>query len=106
MPASIPVALRLENLLHSNQPVQTLTLDGLRAEIQNLIALQRTAELMNEMAYMDAILANAPMTAAKVQSMGRLWSKVIVVRPALLRLLARRLELCRAELATRMLKYH
>lgn len=105
MPASIPVALCLENVLHSNKPVHTLTLEGLRGEIKNLIALQRTAELMNEIAYMDAILANSVSTP-KAQSMDRLWSKVIVVRPALLRLLARRLELCRAELATRMLKYH
>jgi hypothetical protein len=106
MPASIPVALRLQELLHSTQPAHTLTLEGLRTEIKNLIALQRTAELMNEMAYMDAILAHAPMTTAKASSLGRQWSQCIVVRPALLRLLARRLELCQAELAARLLKYH
>jgi hypothetical protein len=104
MPQAISVTLCVESALNNQTPILQLSVAQLRSEVELLGTLQRTADILNEMAYVEAILANARSARPKIWLMSALWEKTCVVRPALLKLLASRLEICKAELANRELR--
>jgi hypothetical protein len=104
MSQAIPVILCVESALKNKTPILLFSVSELRSEVQLLGTLQRTAEILNEMVYFEAILANARSARPKVWLMSALWEKTCVVRPALLKLLVQRLEICKAELTNRELR--